>query len=66
MHPRELISEALSELNFPDHTLYCEGEPSLLFTENMTFNARLFNDQNASAFREGRDQRLLNTGDAKR
>ena len=43
-------SKPVSHENFPDHTLYCEGEPPLLFTENETNNARLFNGQNASAY----------------
>src|SRR5271169_1687074 len=33
-----------------DYNLYCEGEASLLFTENETNNAKLFGGQNASAY----------------
>jgi Mannosylglycerate hydrolase MGH1-like glycoside hydrolase domain len=36
--------------SFSDYTLYCEGEPPLLFTENETNNAKLFGGTNASAY----------------
>ena len=43
-------TEPVSYESFPDYKLYCEGEPPLLFTENETNNARLFNSTNASPY----------------
>jgi hypothetical protein len=43
-------SEPVSHENFPDYKLYCEGEVPLLFTENETNKAKLFGEQNASAY----------------
>jgi hypothetical protein len=44
-HPDPLLKES-----FVDYNLYCEGESSLLFTENETNKAKLFGEQNASAY----------------
>jgi len=41
---------AASHAEFGDHYLYCEGNPSLLFTENETNNHRLFGSPNASLY----------------
>ena len=40
----------VSEDHLGDRHLYCDGSPSLLFTENETNNARLFNGQNRTPF----------------
>ena len=42
--------EPVSNASLADYNLYCEGEAPLLFTENETNNARLFNGKNASAY----------------
>ena len=44
-HHTASISQAI-----PDHFLYCEGRPALLFTENETNQRKLFGKANASAF----------------
>ncbi len=44
-HTDPLFQESLS-----DYILYCEGEPTLLFTENETNNERLFKSPNATPY----------------
>ena len=44
-HTDPLFQESLS-----DYFLYCEGDASLLFTENETNNERLFGSPNAAPF----------------
>ena len=39
-----------SHPEFGDRRLYCEGEPTLLFTENETNNKRLFGTENATPY----------------
>ena len=39
-----------SHAEFGDRRLYCEGEPTLLFTENETNNKRLFGTENATPY----------------
>jgi hypothetical protein len=41
---------ATSHPEFGDGRLYCEGEPTLLFTENETNNKRLFGTENATPY----------------
>ena len=43
-------TEPVSHESFPDYRLYCEGDVPLLFTENESNKAKLFGEQNASAF----------------
>jgi len=43
-------TEPVSNEALADYNLYCEGMAPLLFTENETNNARLFNGKNASAY----------------
>jgi Glycosyl hydrolase family 63 C-terminal domain len=43
-------SDPLFQESLPDYYLYCEGDPSLLFTENETNNKRLFNAENGSPY----------------
>lgn len=47
------VEQGVIQLEYGDRTkrwLYLEGEPELLFTENETNNARLFNAENRTAF----------------
>ena len=41
---------AASEAELGDYYLYCEGKPSLLFTENETNNQRIFGTPNAGPY----------------
>ena len=41
---------AASDSDIGDYVLYCEGKPSLLFTENETNTQRLFGSPNASQY----------------
>ena len=41
---------AASDAEIGDYFLYCEGKPSLLFTENETNNQRIFGTPNAGAY----------------
>jgi hypothetical protein len=44
-HTDPIFQESLA-----DYTLYCEGSPPLLFTENESNNAKLFGTKNASTY----------------
>ena len=44
------LTDPLFEESLADYNLYCEGDAQLLFAENETNNARLFNGQNDSPF----------------
>jgi hypothetical protein len=44
------LTDPLFQESLADYTLYCEGQPSLLFTENESNNAKLFNSTNASPY----------------
>ncbi len=44
------LTDPLFGESLADYNLYCEGDAQLLFTENETNNARLFNGQNDSPF----------------
>jgi hypothetical protein len=41
---------AVADASLGDYFLYCEGQPSLLFTENETNNQRLFGTANATPY----------------
>ena len=43
-------TDPLFQESLPDHYLYCEGSPRLLFTENETNHARLFGSPNAGRY----------------
>ncbi len=45
-----VVGVAASEADLGDYFLYCEGKPSLLFTENETNNQRIFGSPNAGPY----------------
>ena len=58
-HTDPLFQEALS-----DYTLFCEGAPPLLFTENETNTERIFGSSNASPYvKDGINNRVLHDQD---
>ena len=48
--PGDIRTIAASDSKLGDYFLYCEGKPSLLFTENETNNQRLFGSPNAAPY----------------
>ena len=58
-------SDPLAQESLADYSLYCEGEPPLLFTENETNNARLFGGKNASPYvKDGINDFVVNGNDS--
>jgi len=58
--PAGVSAIALNENYYGDRTLYCQGAPELLFTENETNTQRLFNAPNHSPFtKDGIDQYVV-------